>query len=142
METLAVVGDLYTFLATGADTGEAYATMEAVVSPGMGPPPHIHRREEESFYVLEGEVAFYVEEARQVAGAGTFLRVPIGVRHRFQNETSEPARMLITVVPAGLERMFREVGTPVAPGQPAAPPSPAEIERLVARAPEYGIELL
>ena len=53
--TIAVVGDVYRFLATGEDTNGKYALWEAVVPPGGGPPPHLHSREEEGFYVLDGE---------------------------------------------------------------------------------------
>jgi quercetin dioxygenase-like cupin family protein len=51
-------GDFYRFLITGAESGGAYFAMEAIVPPGGGPPPHIHRNEKETFYVLEGEVEF------------------------------------------------------------------------------------
>src|SRR5437764_1283864 len=55
---IAVVGDVYRFLATGEDTDGKYALWEATVPPGGGPPPHVHSREEEGFYVLEGEITF------------------------------------------------------------------------------------
>lgn len=58
-QTVAIVGDVYRFMATGDDTDGRYAMFEAVVRPGGGPPPHIHSREEESFYVLEGEITFF-----------------------------------------------------------------------------------
>ena len=61
--TIAVVGDVYRFLATGDETNGKYAMWEAIVPPGGGPPPHIHSREEESFYILEGEITFTVGEA-------------------------------------------------------------------------------
>lgn len=141
--TIAVVGDVYRFLATGEDTGGRYALCDALVPPGSGPPPHVHSREEEGFYVLDGEITFTVNGERMVAGAGTFANVPIGVPHSFKNESDRPARMLITVAPAGLEQMFFEVGSPLADGATTSlPPTPAEIERLVAAAPRYGIELL
>jgi len=53
---VAVVGDVYRFLATGEDTNGKYALLEAIVPPGGGPPPHVHSREEEGFYILEGEI--------------------------------------------------------------------------------------
>src|SRR5437763_14005735 len=65
-----VVGDLYTILASGADTGGAYALIHATVPPGGGPPPHVHRREDEAFYVLGGEVAFHADGRDVGAGAG------------------------------------------------------------------------
>lgn len=141
-ETLAVVGDLYTFLVTGENTDGRYASWEAIVLPGGGPPPHLHRREEEGFYVLEGEVAFYVEGQRQVAGPGTLLNLPVGVVHAFKNETDRPAKMLIWVAPAGLERMFQEVGIVLDRSALPQPTTQADIERLLAVAPRYGIEIM
>jgi hypothetical protein len=54
--SIAVVGDVYRFLATGEDTNGKYALWEAIVPPGGGPPPHVHSREEEGFFILEGEI--------------------------------------------------------------------------------------
>jgi len=140
-QTVAVVGDVYRFMATGDDTDGKYAMFEALVRPGGGPPPHIHSREEESFYVLEGEITFQVGEDRIVAKAGTFANLPVGSLHSFRNDTDKTARMIVSVAPAGLEKMFLEVGQPVALGQQAPPPSKAEIDKLLAVAPSYGIEI-
>ena len=74
--TVAVVGDVYRFLATGKDTNGKYALWEALVPPGGGPPPHVHSREEEGFYVLDGEITFTVNGERVVATAGADERVP------------------------------------------------------------------
>ncbi len=140
--TIAVVGDVYRFLATGDDTNGKYALWEAIVTPGGGPPPHVHSREEEGFYVLEGEITFTIDGKRLVATAGLFANIPVGVPHSFKNESNRPAKMLISVAPAGLEQMFFEVGVPVAQGATtAAPPTKEEIERLLAVAPRYGIEI-
>jgi quercetin dioxygenase-like cupin family protein len=140
---IAVVGDVYRFLATGAETGGKYATIEAVVPPGGGPPPHTHSREEESFFVLEGEITFTVNGERLVAGPGTFANMPVGSLHAFKNESDRTARMLFSVAPAGLEEMFFEVGMPLPPGSTSAPlPTPEEIGRLVAAAPRYGVEIM
>src|SRR6187397_1199474 len=114
--TVAVVGDVYRFLATGENTNGKYAIWEAIVPPGGGPPPHVHSREEEGFYVLDGEITFVVGDQRIVAGAGTFANMPVGTSHSFKNETDRLARMLISVAPAGLEQMFFEVGRPVPDG--------------------------
>ena len=139
---IAIVGDVYRFLATGAETGGRYATFEAIVPPGGGPPPHTHAREEESFYILEGEITFTVNGERVVAGPGTFASMPAGSQHTFKNESSRTARMLISVAPAGLEEMFLEVGRPLPEGaQTAPPPTREEIAALLAAAPRYGIEI-
>lgn len=140
--TVAVVGDVYRFLATGEETNGRYAMWEAIVPPGGGPPPHVHSREEEGFYILEGEITFTVNGEKIVAKAGTFANMPVGTPHSFKNESGQPARMLISVAPAGLEQMFFEVGVPVEPGATTAPlPTKADIEKLLTVAPRYGIEI-
>ena len=140
--TIAVVGDVYRFLATGKDTNGKYAIWEALVPPGGGPPPHVHSREEEGFYILEGEITFTVNGEQLVARAGAFANMPVGTPHSFKNESSQPAKMLISVAPAGLEQMFFEVGVPLAEGATTAlPPTKEEIERLLAAAPKYGVEI-
>ena len=140
--TIAVVGDVYRFLATSEETNGKYALIEAIVPPGGGPPPHVHSREEEGFYILEGEITFTVGDKRSVATVGMFANMPVGTPHSFKNESSIPAKMLISMAPAGLEQMFLEVGVSVAQGTTtASPPTKAEIERLLAVAPRYGIEI-
>ena len=139
---VAVVGDVYRFLATGEDTNGKYALWEALVPPGGGPPPHVHSREEEGFYILEGEITFTIGGQRLVAGAGMFTNMPVGTPHSFKNESSKPAKMLISVAPAGLEKMFFEFGVPLPDGSTTAlPPTKEEIEKLLAVAPRYGVEI-
>ncbi|XZE45543.1 cupin domain-containing protein [Pirellulaceae bacterium SH467] len=137
-----VVGDIYRFLATGKETDGKYATFEAIVPPGSGPPPHIHSREEESFLILEGEMTFQLGDSRFVAGEGTFLNMPVGSLHCFKNESQRTARMLISIAPAGLEEMFLEVGRPLSNSDSIAPPpTPADIQILLAAAPRYGVTI-
>jgi len=140
--TVAVVGDVYRFLATGEDTNGKYAMWEAIVPPGGGPPPHVHSREEEAFFILEGDITFTIGDKRRVASTGMFANMPVGIPHSFKNESDRPAKMLISVAPAGLEKMFFEFGVPVAQGATTAPPpTKAEIEKLLEIAPRYGIEI-
>ena len=140
--TIAVVGDVYRFMATGDDTNGKYALWEALVPPGGGPPPHVHSQEEEGFFILEGEITFHVGEKRVVATPGMFANMPVGTPHSFKNESDRPAKMLISVAPAGLEKMFFEVGVPLSNGATTAlPPTKAEIEKLLEVAPRYGIEI-
>ncbi len=140
--TIAVVGDVYRFLATGDDTDGKYALWEAIVPPGGGPPPHVHSREEEGFWILEGEITFTINGARVVATAGMFANMPVGTPHSFKNESDRPAKMLISVAPAGLEKMFFEFGVPLPEGSTTAlPPTKEEIEKLLAVAPRYGVKI-
>ena len=140
--TIGMVGDVYRFLAVAADTDGKYALLEAIVSPGGGPPPHIHSREEEGFYILEGAITLQIGDSRVVAGPGMFVNIPIGVLHAFRNESDRPAKLLISIAPAGLEQMFVEVGQPLPTGATSAPPpTDEEIARLLAAAPRYGVEI-
>ena len=140
--TVSLVGDVYRFLATGEDTNSKYTLIEALVSPGGGPPPHVHSREEEGFYILEGEIAFTIDGKRVVATPGMFANMPVGTPHSFKNETNKPAKMLATVAPAGLEKMFMEIAVPLAEGATTAlSPTREDVEKLLAIAPKYGIEI-
>src|SRR4051812_12594113 len=116
-----VVGDLYTILASGEDTGGAYALIHAELPPGGGPPPHVHHREDEAFYVLEGVLTFQADGRDLTGKPGTWITLPRGSRHSFRNTGLATARMLIVVSPAGLERFFAEVGQE-ATDRTAAPP--------------------
>jgi quercetin dioxygenase-like cupin family protein len=140
--SLAVVGDVYTMLVTGEETGGTYAIWHAVVHPGGGPPPHIHRREEEAFFVLRGELSLWAEGERlPSAHAGDWVALPRDGEHAFKNETTEPVEMLIMVAPAGLEQMFTATAVPWSdPWQAPPQPSREELERLKALVPQFGVE--
>jgi quercetin dioxygenase-like cupin family protein len=138
-------GDHYTFLVTGAESGGAYFAMEALVPPGGGPPPHIHTREDETFYLLEGNVEFLLGEQTVVAGPGDFVNVPRGIVHRFQNTGTETARIILTFTPAGIEHWFEET-LERAPNGARTEDVPDNFEEVAARydaaAPRYGIEFV
>ncbi len=140
-ERLAAVGDVYTFLATSEHTGDRYAIWHATIHPGGGPPPHVHTREEEAFFILRGELAAYDQGQRTVAKPGSLLILPRNSLHWFKNETEEPVEMLILIAPGGGEEMFRQFGRPWS--SEARPPLPdrEEIARLIAIAPDFGVEL-
>jgi mannose-6-phosphate isomerase-like protein (cupin superfamily) len=105
-----VVGDRYTFLLTAEQTDGAYAVFEFFVPPGSGSPPHIHHREDEAFYVIDGEFEFTIAGQPLRVGAGQSVFGQRSVPHNFKNVGSTPGRMIVTVTPAGLERFFTEVG--------------------------------
>jgi quercetin dioxygenase-like cupin family protein len=138
-------GDHYTFLVTGEESGGAYFAMEALVPSGGGPPSHIHTREDETFYLLEGKIEFFLGEESIVAGPGDFVSIPRSTVHRFQNTGTEPARMVLTFTPAGIERWFEET-LERAPNLVALEDVPDNVEevaaRYVATAARYGIEFV
>ena len=106
--SLWVVGDTYTFKATGDSTGGALALLEASIPPGSGPPPHVHADEDEAFYVLSGALQVAAGEQILEARAGDFVFVPRGTLHSFKNLDVQAARALILSVPAGLDRFFED----------------------------------
>jgi quercetin dioxygenase-like cupin family protein len=136
-------GDVYRFLVTGAETGGAYFAMEAIVPPGGGPPPHIHRYEDETFYIVEGQCNVMLAEEWITAGVGDFVNVPRGVVHRFQNQGTEAARMILTFTPAGIEKFFEATLQQTRDPTSGIPDNvDAVAARYVAAAPRYGIEFL
>ncbi len=136
-------GELMTFLITGEETGGAFFTADISVVPGGGTPPHIHRREDESFHVLEGTLTIQVGGNTITASPGDFVYLPRGIAHSFKNTGDVTAKAEVLVAPAGLEGFFVEVFEPAA-DRFAPPPSvsPELIGRARAAAPKYGLELL
>jgi mannose-6-phosphate isomerase-like protein (cupin superfamily) len=132
---LNVVGDTITIKLRGADTGGAYAVIEELTPPQGGPPLHVHRREDETFFVLEGEFEFSIGGRGVRAGPGTTLFGPRGIPHTFKNVGAQNARMLVTISPPGFERFFEEVDLLSQQG----PPAP---ERLLPLARKYELEIL
>lgn len=139
-----LVGDVYTLLLSGKQTGGAFALLHGVVSPGFGPPPHWHTREDETFYVLAGEVTFWVDGKEIIGKAGTALHVPRNVKHHFKNCTGVRAEMLVEVSPGGaFDEYVQAVGEPLAahasvPAVPT-PPSPEHITKVLENGPRFGI---
>jgi quercetin dioxygenase-like cupin family protein len=134
-------GDMYTFLVTGEQTGGAYFVMEALVPPGGGPPPHIHRNEDETFYVVEGQCRITIGDKVVLARAGDFVNIPKGTVHCFYNDGTETARMILTFTPAGMEGFFEDTLEP-ATDRNAPPPqnNSAVAARYVEAAARYGLE--
>jgi quercetin dioxygenase-like cupin family protein len=90
--------------------GGAFALIDAVAYPGGGSPPHVHTREDEAFYILDGELAFHADNRDFTAATGAWISLAKESLHYFKNTGSTSARMLILVTPAGLENFFLEIG--------------------------------
>ncbi len=136
-------GDLYTYLVTGAQSGGAVFAMEADVPHGAGPPPHVHSREDETLYILDGELEVQLDNEVQTVSKGDFVWLPKGVPHRFTNLSGKPARMILSFQPAGIERFFEEVFEEVDDRSAEPPPvTPELVGRLLAAAPRYGLDFL
>lgn len=132
-------GGKYQVVAKPEQTGNIHFVFEAIEPPGGGPPLHIQTRHEELFFVLEGEITFWLDGQviRRSAGGAAF--VPRGMPHCFKNCSNKPARMLTLFTPGDIEGFFA-YGEPLANG--STPPDEVLMERIAGLGPKYGVELL
>lgn len=140
-QTISVVGDHYRIIVSGKQSQGTHAVIDMLVPPGGGPGPHAHPDIDELFYVVEGEIEFKNEKGKFAAGPGTFINIPRGGEvHCFKNTGNAVAHMICTVVPAGLDELFREIGTPTEAGVFLPPPvfTAEEIARLAAAGKKHG----
>ncbi|SNT00619.1 Cupin domain-containing protein [Asanoa hainanensis] len=113
-----VWGDIYSVKATKDNTNGLLGFVEASVPPGGGPVAHVHNRDSEAFYVLDGQLEFLDGDETRIARSGDFVFVPPGIRHRFLNTGLHTAKMLFLFSPGGLEQSFVVGGDEPVPGQP------------------------
>jgi len=134
-------GSLLTFLATGEDTQGQFALIEIVGRKGNVPPSHIHRQEDEIFYLLEGEMTVSVGDRVIKVTPGTMVFLPRNVQHSFTID-SEQGRMLVLLTPAGLEGWFKEFSVPAQTLTlpPADEPGYSDVQRMLEVASRYGLE--
>lgn len=140
-ETVWFADSLLTYKVTGDETRGQLALAEVKAPRGAGSPHHLHRNEDEAWYILDGELTFWLGAESRSATAGDFVFGPRGIRHRFQVE-SEQARFLILVTPAGFEDFTRACGRPATTRTlpPTALP-PRDEGELMAAAQRHGIEI-
>jgi mannose-6-phosphate isomerase-like protein (cupin superfamily) len=133
-------GSLMEIKARAADTGGALGVAEGRFYQGFGPPLHVHHREDEAFYVLEGEIRFRQGDTEFVRGPGSWVWGPREVPHAFRVQ-SQRARALVVVTPGGFERMFEEGGIPAGDlDQPVA--EEYDPQAAAALAERFGFEVV
>ncbi len=138
-----MLGDLHTFKAVSEETDGRYTLFELVLQPQHGTPLHVQSREAEAFFIEAGEVEFQLDDRTVVATPGMFLHSPLGQLHKFTNVSSQPAKMLCWAIPAGIEKFFAAAGTKVEDlNAPPPPVTPADLEKVMKLAPQYGITIL
>ena len=141
-EALWFLGILATIKSTAETTGGAVAVIEHLARQGSGSPLHVHSREDEWFYVIEGELTFWVGGELHVAPAGSFVFGPKGIPHTFV-VSSERARFLLVTEPAGFEGFMRAAAAPAERLEiPPAPTEPPDMAAMATLAAEYGLEIL
>jgi mannose-6-phosphate isomerase-like protein (cupin superfamily) len=131
-----VPGGEVTIKISSRDTGGEFAVFEGQTRPLEGPPLHLHRNQDEWWFILEGEYRFEVNGQELYAGAGSAVFAPRGVPHTFQNVGTRPGRLMTTVVPGGLDLFFEEVNAAAPDG---TIPDPATMLPIFEK---YGLELL
>ena len=141
-EALWFLGFLVFVKASSETTDGRVAVIEHLGPRGAGSPLHVHSREDEWFYVTEGELTFWVGGQVINAPAGSFVYGPRDIPHTF-DVTSDEARFLLVTEPAGFERFMRAASEP-APTLTIPPPptEPPDLAGLTALAAEYGVEIL
>jgi mannose-6-phosphate isomerase-like protein (cupin superfamily) len=127
--------------AAAADTSGGYGLVEAVAFRSTEPPLHVHHREDEAWYVLDGRITFAVAGEQLTATAGCFVFAPRGLPHAFRVEV-EPSRVLVLTTPAGFEAFAEELGVPALSETPPADLAMPAPERLGPVAERYGIEVV
>lgn len=135
LNTLAVIK------ATAGQTGGAFSLVAQFAPVGSGSPYHVHRFDDESFYITEGELEFISEGTRFVKGPGSFVFLPKNIPHGFRVVGTVPARFLILANPGGFEGFITEAGES-ATTRSLPEPSAPDIPKLVALAAKYQIEIL
>jgi len=129
-----------TVKATSESTNGALSIIEATFAAGFSPPWHVHHREDEMMYVLEGDILFKCGDELFRGGPGSFVFLPRDIPHSFKNLSNKPGRWLVLGTPAGLDRFFVESGTPaLAEGLNPLPPDFRKMAEVAAR---YGQEIL
>ena len=137
------IGDreLVTLKERGKGTGGRFALAEVVGLPGSGPPPHIHHSVDEVYWLLEGELEVLDGERTFTAKAGSVFHIPKGTLHAWRNATTEPARTLLLILPAGFEGFFEEAGVPGTHlSSPPPPPTSNELQKMVEIGRKYDTE--
>ncbi|HET8537422.1 MAG TPA: quercetin 2,3-dioxygenase [Solirubrobacteraceae bacterium] len=141
-EHLWFFGGLTTIKADGEATGGRVMVTEQLAPRGGGSPLHVHHNEDEWFYVLEGELTIWVDGETIVAGAGAFVFGPRDVPHTFV-VSSDEARFLLVTEPGDFAGFIRALAEPASgPELPPGPPTPPDMDAVLAAAAAYGLEIL
>jgi mannose-6-phosphate isomerase-like protein (cupin superfamily) len=136
------LGHTFTFKAGASDTAGAFSAIEIVQRRGGEPPLHVHHREDEAFYVLDGEVTLFVGDEIVQARTGDCAFGPRDVPHRYEVGPNG-CRMLFICTPGGFERLVEAMSEPAdALTLPPEADAPIDVERIGRIAREHGCEVL
>ncbi len=129
-----------TLKATSESTGGTLSLIEALVAPETAVPWHVHHRDDEMFYILDGSFLFKCGDELFQAGPGSFVFLPRDIPHSLKNVGQTVAKVLVLSTPAGLHQYFVDAGTPAL--EDGLRPQPVDPQKLAAVAAQYGMEIL
>jgi quercetin dioxygenase-like cupin family protein len=142
--SISVVGDTYRIVMRSEQTNGAYALIDMLIPSQGGPPPHSHPTFQEAFYIIDGQIEVITKEEKYSAIKGSYVNIPFnGPVHKFTNKTDKTAHILCLITPAGMEKMFKEIGKPVSVDTFLPPPqmTPEEQKEVQSIAEKYGQKL-
>ncbi len=124
-QILNVIGDNQNIKLTGKDTNGQFTLIEQNNKPGVGIPPHVHENEDEVFQVIEGQVEMSIGEKLTTLNSGDLIFCPKGIPHSWKVIGDQNARAMLSIFPAGLEKMFEELSQ-----LPAGPPDLEKVGQI------------
>ncbi|MBW7456408.1 quercetin 2,3-dioxygenase [Paenibacillus sepulcri] len=138
--TFLFLTDINSILVSGEDTNGEFCVVHCSVNENDGPPLHVHRDEDESFYVLDGELEMTLGNETLLVKSGDYVFAPRGIPHTFKVR-SKKAHFLVTAYPAGFDSFVKELGVPYVEGMEAhiEPPTPESIQKLMQVSKKYNI---
>ncbi len=143
-DNVSLVGDTYRIIIGSEQTSGAYSLVDMLIPPNGGPTPHSHAQFQEAFYIIDGEIEIITKDRKYTASKGSHVNIPFnGPVHKFVNKTDKITHMLCLITPAGMEKMFKEIGKPVT-ANTLLPPSnltQEEQKQLQSIAEKYGQKL-
>ncbi|REJ91893.1 MAG: cupin domain-containing protein [Planctomycetota bacterium] len=138
-----ILGIGYELILRGADTGGQYELMRFIAPPQVGPPPHVHKHEDECFHILSGQFRVLLGEDWYDTRPGDTVHLPRGVPHAFQNTSNTISELLCWVTPATLEDFFAALVSDWPETQEfPTPPQGTDIQSMLAAAQQHEIEML
>ena len=142
-EALNWLGELAIIHTTGKETNGAYCVVELYATKEGSPPWHVHHREDEGFYVIDGEFTFYVGDKVVKAKAGDYLLAPKDIPHTYTVDSEGHARVLMICSPAGFENLVREMSIPASSLTPPPPgEASSDYSNLMEITHKYGTEFI
>ena len=129
-------------LLSGEQTAGQFCLFENKSDGNTKTPIHVHTRDDETVYVIEGELTAVLDSQPRRLTSGESIFLPRGIPHQLTNMSGNPCRYILIGTPARFERFLEEGGHELQPNEIVGTPTPEEIERLREAAPRFGITLL